>query len=206
MQLSKGLLIAIEGIDGTGKSTQARRLVAALVKRGYSVALSCEPTGGPHGRRILEASKSERSLSPREEVDLFIADRKAHIQELIKPALKEKEIVVLDRYYFSSVAYQGVLEGMTPDGVREANEAFAPEPDLWLIMDTDPATGLGRVNRRGQGTTGFEREEYLEKVAAVFRSLTGPRIRHVDASASVDDVAGQIEAAVLDLCEKHGEA
>jgi dTMP kinase len=203
--LSKGLLIVIEGIDGTGKSTQAKRLVASLVNHGHSVVLSREPTGGPYGRKILEASKSERSLTPQEEVDLFIADRQAHIEELIQPALKEKAIVVLDRYYFSSVAYQGVLEGMTPEAVRQANESFAIQPDLWLILDADPATGLGRVDERGQGTTGFERKEYLEKVASVFRALTGPNIRHVDAGRSIDEVAAEIETAVLELCAQFEE-
>lgn len=202
-RLTKGLLIAIEGIDGSGKSTQAKRLVVGLMSQGYSIALSREPTGGPCGRKILEASKSERSLTPQEEVDLFIADRKMHIENLIQPSLDDKLIVILDRYYYSSVAYQGVLEGMTPDKVRELNEAFAIKPDLWLILDVDSETGLGRVGKRGKGTTAFERTEYLAKVAAVFRSLEGESIVHLDAARSEDELAQQIEHAVAELCEGH---
>ncbi len=201
-RLAKGILIAIEGIDGTGKSTQAKRLVAALVGHGYSVAFSREPTGGPHGRRILEASRSERSLTPQEEVDLFISDRKAHIEDLIQPALRESLVVILDRYYYSSVAYQGILEGMTPEKVLAANEAFAPKPDLWLILDVDPDVGLGRIARRGGGTTSFERAEYLEKVRDVFRSLAGANVVHIDASKDEDTVAQDVEAAVLELCDR----
>jgi len=203
-KLSKGILIALEGIDGTGKSTQAKRLVTALVGRGYSVAFSREPTGGPHGRRILEASKSERSLTPEEEVGLFIADRRAHIEDLIAPALEENLVVILDRYYYSSVAYQGVLEGMTPEKVREANEAFAPKADLWLILDVDAETGLSRIDKRGEGTTSFERAEYLEKVRTVFESLTGPNVEHVDASRSEDEVARDLEEIVVELCARYG--
>jgi len=202
-RLSKGILIAIEGIDGSGKSTQARRLVASLVGLGYSVAFSREPTGGPHGRRILEASESERSLTPEEEVELFIADRRAHIEELIAPALRENLVVILDRYYYSSVAYQGVLEGMTPDVVLNANEAFALKPDLWLILDVDPAVGLKRITKRGGGTTSFERGEYLEKVRGVFRSLAGPNVEHIDASRTEDEIARDMEEAVIRVCDRH---
>jgi len=201
-RLSRGTLIAIEGIDGSGKSTQARRLGDTLRSHGYEVTLSREPTDGPHGRRILEASASERSLTPQEEVDLFIADRKAHIETVIRPALDAGKVVILDRYYYSSVAYQGVLEGMTPEAVRRANEAFALKPDLWLVLDVDPEVGLRRVGKRGKGRTSFERAEYLAKVASVFRSLGGPNVRHVDASGSEDGVAAELEEHVLRLCER----
>ena len=112
----RGVLLALEGIDGCGKSTQAELLAAALRERGLEVVLTCEPTDSPLGQQIREYFQGpDRYLSPKEELNLFMADRREHVAEVIDPALAEGKIVICDRYYYSSVAYQGALGLETRD-------------------------------------------------------------------------------------------
>ncbi|MBP1767772.1 MAG: thymidylate kinase, partial [Candidatus Aminicenantes bacterium] len=127
MRLKKGLLIVFEGIDGSGKSTQARRLVRRLGALGYGVVSLREPTRGKWGRAIKRRAKTEGSLTPEEELDLFVKDRWENVRKNIKPALAAKKIAVLDRYYFSTIAYQGG-KGIDPARIRRLNESFAVKP------------------------------------------------------------------------------
>ncbi|MCX7017301.1 MAG: dTMP kinase, partial [Candidatus Sumerlaeota bacterium] len=124
----RGLLVVLEGIDGTGKSTQARRLAEALEARGHTTRVLREPTDGPHGSELRRMAREGRT-DPQRERALFIADRREDVERNIRPALARGEIVVMDRYYFSTVAYQGA-RGLDPDELRAENEAFAPKPDL----------------------------------------------------------------------------
>ena len=128
-----GHLIILEGIDGTGKSTQAKLLANSLRDQGHRVVLSREPTDGACGRRLRESATTGR-LSPEEELQLFHQDRREHVETLIEPSLHGGEIVILDRYYFSTMAYQGV-RGFDPQEIRRVNEEFAPQPDLLLLLD-----------------------------------------------------------------------
>ncbi|HBN54534.1 MAG TPA: dTMP kinase, partial [Stenotrophomonas sp.] len=141
-----GLLIAIEGIDGAGKSTLARGLADLLEQAGAGVVLSKEPTDGPWGTR-LRASAATGRLSPEEEVDLLLRDRRQHVEERVVPALERGEVVILDRYFPSMVAYQGAA-GLPVDELLHLN-AFAPRPHLLLLLDLPPATGLARIRARG---------------------------------------------------------
>ncbi|MBU4231991.1 MAG: dTMP kinase, partial [Proteobacteria bacterium] len=112
-----GVLLALEGVDGCGKSTQAGLLATALRERGLEVVLTCEPTDGPLGQQIREYFQGPtRYLSAKEELNLFMADRREHVEKVINPALAEGKIVITDRYYYSSVAYQGAL-GLDPDRI-----------------------------------------------------------------------------------------
>src|SRR4051812_21288936 len=99
---SPSVLIAFEGIDGSGKSTQAAMLGAWLNGQGREVVLTKEPTNGPHGTRLRQPFMAGR-LSPREELDCFVADRREHVESLIKPALARGAVVIVDRYYYSTV-------------------------------------------------------------------------------------------------------
>ena len=105
-------------------------LAASLKKDGHQVVLTREPTHGPAGQRLQSYLLGpSRHLSPAEELDLFMADRREHVAQIIKPALERGKVVLTDRYYYSSVAYQGAL-GLDPNDILAANEAFAPVPDL----------------------------------------------------------------------------
>lgn len=190
-----GKLIVIEGIDGTGKSTQATMLAEHLRNQGHEVVQSFEPTNGPWGSK-LRASATTGRLSIEEELDLFLKDRRQHVEELIIPTLERGGIVVLDRYYFSTMAYQGA-RGVDPVEIRTNNESFAPQPDLLLLMDLPVDTALDRVGVRDGEANEFEQREALQFCRDLFLSLKGePFARLIDASVSIDEVHQQMVSAV----------
>jgi dTMP kinase len=175
-----GALIVIEGIDGAGKSTQARGLVRRLRARGFDAVAFREPTRGPWGREIRRCAKEAGSLTPEQELDLFLKDRRDNVERNLSPSLAAGRIVVLDRYYFSSIAYQGA-KGLDPGRVRRLNERIAVRPDLVFILDLGPELGLSRIAGRKTRDALFERAGYLRKVRAIFRSLKGRMFVHLDA-------------------------
>lgn len=181
--MSRGLLIALEGVDGAGKTTQARLLAAALQQRGREVVLTQEPTSGLQGQKLRRYLKGPtRHLSPEEELALFLADRRDHVQEVIKPALAVGKIVITDRYYYSSVAYQGGL-GLEPGRILVLNEAFAPRPDLVFILTLPIPQALARLSgSRQEGRQVSEGPAYLEQVAAIYATLQGPHIHRLEAT------------------------
>lgn len=189
--MATGLFIVIEGIDGTGKSTQAKRLAEWFRNQGREVVLSREPTDGPWGAKVRESAATGR-LAPEEELEYFLNDRRQHVEELIQPALAAGKVVILDRYYFSTMAYQGA-RGFDPAAIRERNEAFAPRPDLLLILDLDVDQALTRIGVRGDTANEFEKRENLEYCRNVFLSLADePFTRVIPTSGSLDEVTGRI--------------
>lgn len=181
-----GLLAVIEGIDGAGKSTLLPVLAEHVRAQRCECITSREPTDGPWGRKLRETATTGR-LSLRDELDLFLRDRGEHVREKIAPALGRGAVVLLDRYYFSTAAYQGA-RGADPQQIIAENERFAPPPDLVLLLDLDPRAGLGRVRVRGDAPNEFEREEELQRVREIFRSIERPGIVRVDAAVGVENV------------------
>lgn len=181
--MATGFLIALEGVDGSGKSTQAEMLAGSLEKDGHQVVLTREPTHGPAGQKLQAyLLGSSRHLSPAEELELFMEDRREHVAQIIRPALERGKVVITDRYYYSSVAYQGAL-GLKPNDILAANEAFAPVPDLVFILDLPVTEALARLAKKGKGARQVsESFPYLKQVAAVYASLKGPHFRRLDAS------------------------
>lgn len=173
-----GYLIAIEGIDGAGKSTLADLVQALLTARKFRVVRSKEPTTGRWGRMLRDSALTGR-LSLEEEVETFIKDRMEHVERLIIPALLEGKVVLLDRYYFSTVAYQGA-RGMDPAELMRRNETFAPEPDLLVLVDVDPQLGLERVRSRGNHADQFEKTGTLEKAREIFNRIQKPYLLRLD--------------------------
>jgi len=195
-----GLFIVIDGIDGTGKSTQARRLGDWFTSRGRDVVLSCEPTDGPWGRKLRESASTGR-LSPEDELQYFLNDRRDHVEQKIAPALAAGKVVILDRYYFSTMAYQGA-RGFDPAAIRRMNESFAPVPDLLLILDLDVDTAHQRIGHRGDSTNEFEKRESLERCREIFLSLKDePFARVIDSNGTLDDVTEQIQVIVATACD-----
>lgn len=189
------MLIVFEGIDGTGKSTQVQLLAKALEGRGHTVVTSYEPTNGPIGKKLRESMIHGR-LSPIEELGLFHDDRRDHVQSLIAPALSRGEDVILDRYYFSTMAYQGA-RGFDASEIREKNESFAPVPDLVILMEVPISMAIERIGARDGSTNTFEKKENLQACDAIFRTLTDPFIHRVDATQSPEAVHQEILEIVL---------
>jgi dTMP kinase len=202
--LARGILVALEGIDGTGKSTQARRLAVLLSEQGYAVTLLREPTVSPWGRRVREATTASTGvLAPSQELDLFLQDRRYDVAAHIKPALAARRLVLMDRYYFSTIAYQGAL-GIDPEHIRRLNEAFAPMPDLVLLLMVPPAQALERIRQaRGRADDGFEREDHLTKVDSVYRTLMGPHVHSIDAGQPIEVVTAALQEKITEILSAH---
>lgn len=194
-RLLTGVLLAFEGIDGSGKSTQAKKFVEWASALGLEVVSSREPTDGPWGKKIREARFTER-MSPEDELAAFIADREEHVATLIKPALARGALVVIDRYYYSTVAYQGA-RGLDPAMLLAKNRAFAPIPDLVVLVDVDPKAALERIASRGQGTDLFENLAALTKVRALFLSLVDAHVAVIDGARPPEVVFGDVLFRVL---------
>ena len=190
-----GLFVVFEGIDGTGKSTQLHLLVDKLQQLGYAVVSTREPTDGPFGQKIRELFVDREVVSSEEELELFIADRDQHVQEVIAPALANGRVVVCDRYYLSTVAYQGA-NGMDPEFIMKKNSGF-PVPDLAIIFEIEPAQSIHRIqNQRNEVPNTFEKESNLRKVAAIFDSMQHPYIERISALDSIENVHLQVVKAV----------
>jgi dTMP kinase len=191
--MGRGVLIALEGVDGAGKTTQALGLAATLARFGRRVLCTQEPTFGPDGRRLREyLSGKQRYLSALDELALFQADRREHVEKTIQPALRRGWLIITDRYYYSSAAYQGAL-GLDPEVIISESEAFAPRPDLVVIFALPLSVALARrLEARGPEAQISELPAYLEKVAAMYDGFQGPHLKHLDASASTSEVLGRL--------------
>ena len=197
-KLRRGLLVVLEGIDGSGKTTQARALLRRLRYRGYKAAFFREPTRGRWGREIKKLAARADSLTPGEELELFVKDRRENVKNNLRPALESGKAVVLDRYYFSTIAYQGA-KGIDTVKIRRMNEAFAVKPDLVVILDVDANAGLARIRGRKTRDELFERADYLVRVGRIFRSFEGPEFVHIDGRGDRRAIGKAIWARVAPL-------
>jgi dTMP kinase len=169
-----GRLLVFEGLDGCGKSTQIERLARALREAGDDVLVTCEPTDGAWGRRLREMAHGSEPVAADEELRWFVEDRREHVAQVLAPGLEAGRIVLTDRYYLSSVAYQGA-RGLDWRRILEDSEAEFPPPDLVLLLEIEPEAGLARVRARGEALeTVFERRDFLERVAEIFRAVERP--------------------------------
>ena len=201
--LKKGILIAIEGIDGAGKTTHAELLKDSLLKDGYSVTLLHEPTEGKWGKKIAElANVGLDNISPKTEFELFCKDRIEDVENNIKPALERNDIVIMDRYYFSSVAYQGA-KGLDPDFIEKEN-MFAPKPDLVVILDIPPDNALSRIQKRASKPNLFERKQYLTKVRDLFKQRFSKRsyVQIIEGKQPIHIVSAKIREFIQPLIAK----
>ncbi len=200
MTTRPGKLIVFEGTDGTGKTTQRDMLAKYLMTHGYATLITKEPTEGPYGMQIRDLYRNRNRYSPEEELELFLADRRDHVARLLLPNLQEGKIILCDRYYFSTAAYQGAL-GLDPETILALND-FAPEPDLVLLFQANLDIGYRRITElRGDTPNNFEQHAFLEKVAVIFAAIKRPYIRNIDASLTVEQVHHQVVQQVMDLLQ-----
>ena len=201
-----GRLIAFEGVEGSGKSTQLELLRQALEGRGREVVVTREPGGTPAGERMRAVLLDPGvELHPRAEALLFAAARAELVDAVIRPALERGAVVLCDRYLDSSLAYQGDARGLGRGPVEEVNR-FATGgllPDLVVLLDLDPASGLrrrsGELDRIEAQDLAFHR-----RVRQAFRDLAAAdpgRFAVVDGAAPVAEVAARVQSAALALLE-----
>jgi len=202
-QLKKGILIAIEGIDGAGKTTQVTMLREYYQRFSIPVTTLKEPTSGEFGQKIKQLAMHGRHKTAEEELELFINDRIEDCEKNIAPALKKNELVIMDRYYFSSVAYQGAL-GLDPEYILKRNEEVAIKPDIVIILDVAAKIGLSRIiYSRNDTQDHFENEEYLDKVREIFRRMSAPYVQLVDGHSDEDSVFRNTRNIVQDILNPH---
>jgi dTMP kinase len=201
---SRGIFLSFEGIDGSGKSTQARRLAETLRAQGHVVTLTREPGGSPGAediRRLVLTGDPDR-WSPETEILLFTAARRDHLEKTIHPALARGEIVITDRFADSTRMYQGLRAPALRDTVDRLHELMiGTEPDLTLLVDIDPAVGLARAQARAGDEMRFEDMGLATQaqMRAGFLDLAArtPRFAVIDGAREADAVAADILTTVL---------
>ena len=212
---SGGVLIAFEGGEGAGKSSQIALLAETIRATGRTVVVTHEPGATPVGRQIRRLLlDSDEPISPRAEALLFAADRAQHVATVIRPALDRGEVVITDRFVDSSLAYQGAGRTLAMEDVKRLSRWATEElvPDLTVLLDIPAEIGLARVRRRQAGNAGeqapgldrLEREtlDFHDRVRAGFRSLAESdpnRYLVLDATRPLEELAASVSARVQDL-------
>lgn len=207
--MTNAKFIVFEGIDGAGKTTQIQLLAKALEERGIPCNISAEPTKLPIGVEIRKRLSGAIPTTPIEMAELFAADRAMHNTHSecgINKLLSDGITAISDRYYYSSMAYQGADIGL--DKVRELNlgNPDIRHPDLCVFLDLTPEVSLKRINSAGRESTEiYETYEILEKTRNKFFEIldymesVGDKVVKIDASGTIDEVAEKILNAVLSI-------
>jgi len=199
-KLKNGVLIAIEGIDGAGKTTQTKFLQKTLIAEGYDAISFKEPTDGKWGMKIKDIAMNGReNVTPEDELNYFILDRKEDVANNINPTLKDKKIVIMDRYYYSNMAYQGAL-GVDVGYIQKENETQFPIPNIVIILDVAPKIGISRIkNLRKEKPNKFEGETYLADVRKIFHEMDQDNIQIIDGTRSIEEVEKQMLNIIHDV-------
>ena len=195
----KGIFICIEGLDGSGKTTHAHRLVRNLQKKGFDAVYTTEPSRGEIGKFIRESVLQRKKRVPRVvEALLFAVDRVDHLEKDVKPALDEGKIVVSDRCIYSSLAYQGAA-GLDLKWIEEINRMALP-PDLAIYIDVPPEVVVKRIRRK---KSVMERLETQRRVREVYmKFVENGKLVPVDGDRKKSEVGNNILKMVLDFLEK----
>ena len=204
MSAQPGVFLSFEGIDGSGKSTQTRLLAEHLRAQGREVVLTREPGGSPGAEEIraLVLQGDPDRWSAETELLLFTAARRDHLERTILPALEAGKVVICDRFADSTRMYQGLSRGDLRGAVDQLHTLMiGREPDLTILIDMDPATGLARAKSRNSVEERFEDfgTELQEKMRAGFLDLAqefAERFRVVDGSQDMEAVARDIASVV----------
>lgn len=199
MPVKRGRLIAFEGLDGCGKSTQLGLLADRLAAAGHDVLRTHEPTDGETGQRIRAMARSGETIAPEQELAWFVEDRTEHVTSVVEPALARGQLVLTDRYTLSSVAYQGA-RGLPWREILADGEARFPHPDLALVFTVPAQLGLDRVQARGGiAEPTFERLDFLVEVEKIFAALPCRYVRRIDATRDVESVQAAVDREVASL-------
>ena len=199
------MFITFEGIDGVGKSTQLDLLQGWLESRGREVIRTLEPGGTELGQEIRHLLLHRKGdVAARAEALLYAADRAHHVATKIRPALAEGKVVLSDRYFDSSVAYQGAARELDVEEVRNISLWAVDNliPDLTVLLDLDAQAAIQRRNKTGTEPDRLEREkvDFFERARSQYLELAKePRFLVVDATLSIDEIQEQIRARVLTM-------
>jgi len=195
---SDGVFIVIDGIDGCGKTLHSRSLCMDLREMNYDVRYTAEPSQGFIGKFIRQKILLEQKIPPETEVLLFAADRFSHLQYEVLPLLKAGRIVVSDRYFYASLAYQGA-QGVSLDWIRKVNY-FALKPDVAIYLDVPAEVGLSRIRRQ---RSVLEKLELEKRVRQIYLQLVEEEgLSVVDATKSIFNVKKEVLSIALEAIKK----
>lgn len=198
--MKKGIFICIEGLDGSGKTTHAHRLVRNLQQKGFDAVYTTEPSRGELGTFIRGTILEGKNRVPRVvEALLFAVDRVEHFDKDVKPALKEGKIVVSDRCVYSSLAYQGAA-GLDLEWIEEINR-FALPPDLALYIDVLPEVVVKRIRRKKSVMERLETQRRVQEVYMKF--VDNGKLTPLDGDRTKGDVEQNILTVTLEFLENH---
>ncbi len=183
------LFIVLEGIDGSGKSTQAALLHEYFLEQNIDAVMLFEPTNGIWGRKIRKMLKSDSAPDPEKQSELFIRDRMDDVKVNILPSLAENKTVIMDRYYFSNAAYQGA-GGLPPEAILTENRNNnCPEPDRVYFIDIPPEVAIERIaSRSSESPDLFEKLNFLQRVRDLFLTFENINFVVIDGNRNQHDV------------------
>jgi len=196
----QGVFICIEGLDASGKTTHAHRLVRSLLERGYEAIYTTEPSSGQIGKFVRKhiLQRKER-VSTVVEALLFAVDRLDHVERIIKPAIKKGKVVVSDRYFYSSLAYQGAT-GLNLDWIEEINR-FALSPDLAIYIDVPPEIVIKRLKREKSVMENLQTQRRVREV--YIKLVNDERLVLINGNRTKHEVAKDVSSIVLDFLKKN---
>lgn len=190
MNLRLPLFLVFEGIDGSGKSTLCGEVYKHFVSSGLPVLKLYEPTDGEWGRQIRDILKSGKMPDARLQVKLFLLDREDDSKRNILPAINDRKMIIMDRYYYSNAAYQGAM-GLNPWNIVALNrEKEFPVPDRVYLLDISPEDALRRVTGRNKNAHDrdiFEQGEFLTAVRKIYHEISDEKFLIIDGSLPVSE-------------------
>jgi dTMP kinase len=201
--MAKGLFITFEGIDGSGKTTQIKMLTEYLEKYGHQVLNTLEPGGTRLGKKIRQIllSRKNEGMSSRAETLLFQASRAELVSKVIDPALQSGKIVICDRFFDSTIAYQGIARGLGVEDILDMSlwATGGLEPDLTFLLSIDFKKGKKRLSGTSPDRIEMEEDDFQQKICQGYRKLAArfpDRIVEVDADLSIEEVFAAIKEKV----------
>jgi dTMP kinase len=207
--MSKGLFITFEGTDGSGKTTQISMLAEYLEKGGYGVVKTIEPGGTELGKKIrhILLSRENTGMSPRAETLLFQASRAELVSKVISPALESGKIVICDRFFDSTIVYQGMARGLGVEDILDMSlwASCGLEPDLTFLLSLDFEKGRKRLSGTSPDRIEMEQDSFQQEICRGYRRLAARfshRITEIDAGLPIEEVFAAIREKVDRELEK----
>jgi dTMP kinase len=197
------MLFVLEGVDGGGKTTVCDSVAEKLRSDGHDVVKLTEPTRESQWGQEIRERSARGELSPEEELELFLRDREWHVKNKIQPALEAAKIVLMDRYFFASGAYQSTSTGLHWKEIlrRNREEIRTPEPEIVFILDIPVEVGLERVSSRKLTLNEqFEQHDRLVKVRQAYLEMVSEDSGHfsvVDATKELEEVVAEVYNQII---------
>ncbi|MCG6167131.1 dTMP kinase [Leptospira sanjuanensis] len=201
MKIEKPVFVVFEGIDGSGKSTLCKSLTEKLVERGIPSVGFTEPTNLETGKFLRKFLRGEIELGREEQIEAFLNDREESLKQNILPSLQSGKNVLLDRYMYSTAAYQSG-DDLSPEAIltKNLNRNFRT-PDLLFYLDLNPATALERLSRRKEDKERFETLAQLKKIHAAYERILPKEAIRIDGERGPDEIAQECLSILLKRIE-----